>query len=120
MSPSFNVTALAIAIAAVFLFWTISSTSSPFTRSFPKLRNKRICLLIAHPDDEAMFFSPTVLALTKPELGNHLKILCFSTGTSLPITTTNSSHWVFPKHLKTQPPYPKYNHKDIIPPRNIC
>ncbi|GLI72545.1 N-acetylglucosaminyl-phosphatidylinositol de-N-acetylase [Penicillium ochrochloron] len=80
MSPSFNVTSLAIAIAAVFLFWTISSTSSPFTRSFPKLRNKRICLLIAHPDDEAMFFSPTVLALTKPELGNHLKILCFSTG----------------------------------------
>ncbi|KAJ5370749.1 N-acetylglucosaminyl-phosphatidylinositol de-N-acetylase [Penicillium cataractarum] len=80
MSPSFNWTALAVAIAAVFLFWTISSTSSPFTRSFPKLRNKRICLLIAHPDDEAMFFSPTVLALTKPELGNHLKILCFSTG----------------------------------------
>jgi N-acetylglucosaminylphosphatidylinositol deacetylase len=27
-----------------------------------------------------MFFAPTVLALTKPELGNHLKILCFSTG----------------------------------------
>ncbi|KAJ5160080.1 N-acetylglucosaminyl-phosphatidylinositol de-N-acetylase [Penicillium canariense] len=80
MSPSFNWTALAVAIAAVFVFWTISSTSSPFTRSFPRLRNKRICLLIAHPDDEAMFFSPTVLALTKPELGNHLKILCFSTG----------------------------------------
>lgn len=28
-----------------------------------------------------MFFAPAVLALTKPELGNHLKILCFSTGT---------------------------------------
>lgn len=27
-----------------------------------------------------MFFAPTVLALTKPELGNHLKILCLSTG----------------------------------------
>ncbi|KAJ5690166.1 N-acetylglucosaminyl-phosphatidylinositol de-N-acetylase [Penicillium macrosclerotiorum] len=80
MSPSFNWTAVAIAIAAVFIFWTISSTSSPFTRSFPRLFNKRICLLIAHPDDEAMFFSPTVLALTKPELGNHLKILCLSTG----------------------------------------
>jgi N-acetylglucosaminylphosphatidylinositol deacetylase len=36
--------------------------------------------VIAHPDDEAMFFAPTVLALTKPELGNHLKILCLSTG----------------------------------------
>jgi N-acetylglucosaminylphosphatidylinositol deacetylase len=49
-------------------------------RSFPRLQNKRICLLIAHPDDEAMFLAPAVLALTKPELGNHLKILCFSTG----------------------------------------
>ena len=47
---------------------------------FPKLRNKRICLLIAHPDDEAMFFAPTVLALTEPSLGNHVKILCLSSG----------------------------------------
>ncbi|KAL2075138.1 hypothetical protein VTL71DRAFT_80 [Oculimacula yallundae] len=47
---------------------------------FPKLRNKRICLLIAHPDDEAMFFAPTLLALTNPELGNHVKILCLSSG----------------------------------------
>lgn len=47
---------------------------------FPTLRNKRICLLIAHPDDEAMFFAPTVLALTRPETGNHVKILCLSSG----------------------------------------
>jgi len=47
---------------------------------FPKLRNKRICLLIAHPDDEAMFFAPTILALTEPALGNHVKILCLSSG----------------------------------------
>lgn len=47
---------------------------------FPALRDKRICLLIAHPDDEAMFFAPTVLALTRPEMGNHVKILCLSTG----------------------------------------
>jgi N-acetylglucosaminylphosphatidylinositol deacetylase len=50
---------------------------------FPTLQNKRICLLIAHPDDEAMFFAPTVLALTRPETGNHVKILCLSTGTIL-------------------------------------
>ena len=81
MTATFNWTALVVAITAVFLFWTLSSTSSsPFTRSFPRLANKRICLLIAHPDDEAMFFAPTVLALTNPALGNHLKILCLSTG----------------------------------------
>lgn len=79
---SFNWVGLAVAIAGVFVFWSFSSTtSSPFTGSFPRLSNKRICLLIAHPDDEAMFFAPTVLALTNPDLGNHLKILCFSTGT---------------------------------------
>lgn len=70
-----------LTLSAIFLFWTLSSTSSsPFARNFPRLFNKRICLLIAHPDDEAMFFSPTVLALTKPELGNHVKILCLSSG----------------------------------------
>jgi len=46
----------------------------------PALRNKRICLLIAHPDDEAMFFAPTLLALTQPGAGNHVKILCLSIG----------------------------------------
>ena len=47
---------------------------------FPTLENKRVCLLIAHPDDEAMFFAPTVLALTRPGTGNHVSILCLSTG----------------------------------------
>lgn len=91
MAPSFNWPAIAVAIVAVFLFWTLSSTSSsPFMRSFPRLQNKRICLLIAHPDDEAMFFAPAVLALTKPELGNHLKILCFSTGTDRSLSPQQS------------------------------
>ncbi|GAW22768.1 hypothetical protein ANO14919_123110 [Xylariales sp. No.14919] len=55
-------------------------TSATTQARFPTLRNKKICLLIAHPDDEAMFFAPTVLALTRPESGNHVKILCLSTG----------------------------------------
>ncbi|KAL1966826.1 hypothetical protein VTN77DRAFT_3791 [Rasamsonia byssochlamydoides] len=82
MSSSYSWITLAfIAPVIVAIFWTLSSTSgSPFTNSFPKLYNKRICLLIAHPDDEAMFFAPTLLALTRPELGNHVKILCLSTG----------------------------------------
>lgn len=50
------------------------------TRSFPILTGKRICLLIAHPDDEAMFFAPTLRAITRPELGNQVVILCFSSG----------------------------------------
>ncbi len=57
-------------------------TAHTLRSSLPTLRNKAIVLLIAHPDDEAMFFAPTVLELTRPELGNHLKILCLSNGTS--------------------------------------
>ncbi|PQE29362.1 N-acetylglucosaminyl-phosphatidylinositol de-N-acetylase protein [Rutstroemia sp. NJR-2017a WRK4] len=61
-----------------FVAWQY--TISVVRSRFPQLRNKSICLLIAHPDDEAMFFAPTVLALTQPELGNHVKILCLSSG----------------------------------------
>jgi N-acetylglucosaminylphosphatidylinositol deacetylase len=44
------------------------------------LHHKRVGILIAHPDDEAMFFSPTVIALTNPLLKNHVKILCLCSG----------------------------------------
>ena len=76
---------LYIALAIPILITTAWLYTAQMTRSsLPTLRNKRICLLIAHPDDEAMFFSPTLLALTAPELGNHLKILCLSSGTLSP------------------------------------
>ncbi|KAK8902161.1 hypothetical protein QC760_009639 [Botrytis cinerea] len=61
-----------------FAAWQYSVTV--VNSKFPKLRNKKICLLIAHPDDEAMFFAPAMQALTDPELGNHVKILCLSSG----------------------------------------
>ncbi|KAL0931409.1 N-acetylglucosaminyl-phosphatidylinositol de-N-acetylase [Colletotrichum truncatum] len=68
--------ALAVAVAPALYIYTV-----PFaTAHLPALEDKRICLLIAHPDDEAMFFAPTVLALTRPETGNHVKILCLSSG----------------------------------------
>lgn len=68
------------AAAAVALPLLYTCTASVLAQRLPTLRNKRICLLIAHPDDEAMFFAPTVLALTRPELANDVKILCLSTG----------------------------------------
>jgi N-acetylglucosaminylphosphatidylinositol deacetylase len=64
----------------VLIFFTWLYTATTVRTRFPTLRNKAILLLVAHPDDEAMFFAPTVLALTQPDLGNHLKILCLSTG----------------------------------------
>jgi N-acetylglucosaminylphosphatidylinositol deacetylase len=76
-------TILCAGLAPLFFlaFWVATAVLS--ASSFPPpgtLHNARIVLLIAHPDDEAMFFSPTLLALTDPSLGNHVKILCLSTG----------------------------------------
>lgn len=73
---------LALGIVAIVVPSLYLYTVSVVQTRFPTLRNKRICLLIAHPDDEAMFFAPTVLALTRPETGNHVKILCLSSGAS--------------------------------------
>jgi N-acetylglucosaminylphosphatidylinositol deacetylase len=74
-------------ITVIFTLLVIVSswlyTAAITKTKFPRLRNKRICLLTAHPDDEAMFFAPTLLALTQPELGNHVKILCLSSGKDL-------------------------------------
>ena len=77
------------AVAPVFVFGLWLYTAQ-LTKSFPTLQGKRILLLIAHPDDEAMFFAPTLLALTRPELGNHVKILCLSSGTAtFPVKTVH-------------------------------
>lgn len=71
---------LTFVVLPILLIVSWLYTVSVARSRFPKLRNKRICLLIAHPDDEAMFFAPTLLALTDPQLGNHVKILCLSSG----------------------------------------
>lgn len=76
MDPTLTTLALLALLAPTLYLYTAGVVAT----RFPTLRNRRICLLIAHPDDEAMFFAPTVLALTRPDLGNHVKILCLSSG----------------------------------------
>jgi N-acetylglucosaminylphosphatidylinositol deacetylase len=49
-------------------------------QTFPCLTGKRILLLIAHPDDEAMFFAPTLRRLSDRSLGNQIFLLCLSSG----------------------------------------
>jgi hypothetical protein len=75
------ITLAAFLIVSAFLLPPLYQQAAANARlRFPTLRNKRICLVIAHPDDEAMFFAPTVLGLANPDTGNHVKILCLSTG----------------------------------------
>ena len=42
--------------------------------------NKTVLVIIAHPDDECMFFSPTILNL--PRFCRTVRVLCLSTGMS--------------------------------------
>lgn len=50
---------------------------SPEQAGLPRA-GSRALLVIAHPDDEAMFFAPTVLSLTRLE--QRVSLLCFSSG----------------------------------------
>ncbi|KAI7616008.1 chitin synthase export chaperone [Hortaea werneckii] len=61
----------------ILVLWLFTAYMS---QSFPTLQGKRIVFLIAHPDDEAMFFAPVLQWLSKPELGNQVLILCLSSG----------------------------------------
>lgn len=65
---------IALAICLLYLF------TAYLTIIFPTLSGKRILLLIAHPDDEAMFFGPTLRYLTHSSLSNQIIVLCFSSG----------------------------------------
>lgn len=76
--PGFNISTLVTVLLLLPLMVTYTATAS--RTHFPSLKHARILLLTAHPDDEAMFFAPTVTALTDPEGGNHLKVLCLSRG----------------------------------------
>ncbi|KAF2863242.1 LmbE-like protein, partial [Piedraia hortae CBS 480.64] len=61
----------------IFSYW---NACSYLAKSASVLHGRNISLLIAHPDDEAMFFAPTLLSLTKPELKNQVSIYCLSSG----------------------------------------
>lgn len=54
----------------------------------------RTLLVIAHPDDEAMFFAPTVLGLAR--LRHRLSLLCFSAGTSQMTQMCSGTQSVWP------------------------
>ena len=96
-----------LGVLAVVVPLLYTYTASVVSTRFPALSNKRICLLIAHPDDEAMFFAPTVLALTRQETGNHVKILCLSSGMSTtPIELVPPVRDNIPAVPRLNPPLP--------------
>ncbi|XP_008569027.1 PREDICTED: N-acetylglucosaminyl-phosphatidylinositol de-N-acetylase [Galeopterus variegatus] len=73
-----------LCVAAVVLasgfFWVWDSSERVKSREHADLlgAGSRSLLVVAHPDDEAMFFAPTVLGLAR--LRHQVSLLCFSTG----------------------------------------
>ncbi|KAF9162678.1 N-acetylglucosaminyl-phosphatidylinositol de-N-acetylase [Actinomortierella ambigua] len=65
--------ALVLTSACLYLFWHGRFLKTP-------LNNTNIALVIAHPDDEVMFFGPTLAELTRPEYNNQVRVLCLSSG----------------------------------------
>lgn len=51
----------------------------------------RVLLVTAHPDDETVFFAPTVTALHSS--GHEIYLLCLTTGMILPLR--NITHWLY-------------------------
>ncbi|KAF9549114.1 N-acetylglucosaminyl-phosphatidylinositol de-N-acetylase [Mortierella hygrophila] len=65
--------ALVISSVAAYGFFHGRFLKNPITRT-------SILLTIAHPDDEVMFFGPTLAELSRPEHGNTIHVLCMSSG----------------------------------------
>ncbi|KAH0462824.1 hypothetical protein IEQ34_010399 [Dendrobium chrysotoxum] len=79
----------AISVISLWLFslWRVFSSSlvqanpsfpSKSTRTGNGRGRSNVLLVVAHPDDESMFFAPTILYLTSN--GHNLYILCISNG----------------------------------------
>ncbi|XP_073902885.1 N-acetylglucosaminyl-phosphatidylinositol de-N-acetylase isoform X12 [Castor canadensis] len=71
-----------VAVLACGLLWVWDSAGRMETPRQAGLLEvgSRALLVIAHPDDEAMFFAPTVLGLVR--LKHQVSLLCFSAGIS--------------------------------------
>lgn len=58
-------------------FETGASTVDP---EIPYFKESKILLVTAHPDDECMFFGPTLTNLSAKRLKNEIHVLCLSKG----------------------------------------
>ena len=70
-------TLFAYAVVLVRSYYDMDETTTTTTK---QMRECNVGVLIAHPDDEAMFFGPTIRMLGAPERRNRVHVLCMTTG----------------------------------------
>ena len=61
------------------MFYALVAYIRPYTRLKQIAKARRVLLVMAHPDDETMFFGPTILNLSRQE-ETKVFLLCLSTG----------------------------------------
>lgn len=98
-------TLFAASLFTLLVVWLLSSpirTQAPFRQASDGRSSdncpKHTLILTAHPDDECMFFAPTIISLVSS--GCLVSALCLSTGATLafnsrmrvPVGTTGRSH----------------------------
>lgn len=78
-----GVLGLVVVVLVWVFFWVWDSSEGMKSQEQVGLlgSGSRTLLVIAHPDDEAMFFAPTVLGLAR--LRHQVFLLCFSAGRRL-------------------------------------
>lgn len=67
-----------IVALTLFLMYKIVEKGNSFWRKMRLMRVKHVGFVIAHPDDECMFFSPTILELVRRKY--NVYVFCCSTG----------------------------------------
>lgn len=70
---------LAIYLAATLIIHIFLTTTKKHLLNVVG-ENKKVCLLVAHPDDEAMFFGPCVRSLLTSDANNQIYVLCLTSG----------------------------------------
>ncbi|CAO3609955.1 unnamed protein product [Cunninghamella blakesleeana] len=71
---------LSISILLITTIFTYAYyTVAHYEKGIP-LKNNNILLLTANPDDECMFFGPTLTSLKSSGTKSHIHVLCLSTG----------------------------------------
>jgi hypothetical protein len=80
----FSTTILAFSIALDGIYQHTDGTTH-----FSRLVSSPVLLLIAHPDDEVMFFAPTIRALRRTDA--EVKVLCLSNGISALLFTRGNN-----------------------------
>ncbi|CAX45281.1 N-acetylglucosaminyl-phosphatidylinositol de-N-acetylase, putative [Candida dubliniensis CD36] len=60
--------------------YTSIVTTPKNSNSINTITNSNITYIIAHPDDEVMFFAPSIIELKKAKYNNQINLICFSKG----------------------------------------